>query len=418
MGPHGPDPRRARGRLTAPGAALELLHPDGGADVAVVEHPDVRVRLPPDGVALLRLPARSRRAIAREAELELGPAVLEIGGRLVPAERGAVRWALGAVAVSPRGRLAALAPGWALGLAAPAAIARPPGSRPLGAWLRAHGSGTSVVAARGAAFLLDGDRVSLAAKVGAGLPARRELSEGRALAELGPAARAAGADVPEAVEEGELAGRPLLVTTGLEGRPASVLLAERPGRRDALLERIAGWLLRWNLATASEAVVSRELLERELLAPARAAGLPDSYVAELERRGRAAEGRPVRLVAAHNDLTTANVLVARDGRLAVVDWDTAAPRALPLGDLLYLLADAEAATRGFADRVAAFVAAPGGGHERRFRDALGLDDAVADLCFHACWLRHVANESLREEATRPFLEIARAVATRRMRMGA
>lgn len=274
-----------------------------------------------------------------------------------------------------------------------------------------------MVAARGAVFLLDGERVRLAAKVGAGLPARRELTEGGALAELGPAARAAGADVPEVADEGELGGRPLLVTTGVDGRPASVLLAERPGRRDGLVERIADWLLRWNLATAAEAVVSRELLERELLAPARAAGLPGSYVAELERMGGAVEGRPVKLVAAHNDLTTANVLVARDGRLAVVDWDTAAPRALPLGDLLYAVADAEAATHGFADRVAAFVAAPGGEHEQRFRDALGLDDAVADLCFHACWLRHAANESLREEPARPFLEIARAIATRRLRIG-
>ena len=129
--------------------------------------------------------------------------------------------------------------------------------------------------------------------------------------------------------------------------------------------------------------------------------------------GRAAEGRAVKLVAAHNDLTTANVLVAHDGRLGIVDWDTAAPRALPLTDLFYAVADAEAATRGFADRVAATSVE----HERRFRDALGLDDAVADLCFHACWLRHAANESLRDQETRPFLEIARTVAAQRIRMG-
>ena len=370
----------------------------------------MRIRLPPDGVALLRLPARPRRAIAREAELELGPAMLEIGGRLVPAARGAVRWALGAVPASARGRLATLAPGWALGLAAPAAIARPPGSRPLGAWLRAHGSGTSVVAARSTAFLLDDHRLRLAAKLGAGPPARRELTEARALAELGPAARAAGADVPEVVKEGELGERPLLVTTGVEGRPASVLLAERPDRRDALVERIADWLLRWNLATAAEATLSRELLEHEVLAPARAVGAP---VPELERLARAAEGRPVKLVAAHNDLTTANVIVG-DGRLAVVDWDTAAPRTLPLTDLFYAVADAEAATRDFADRDAA----TSGEHERRFKEALGLDDAVADVCFHACWLRHAANESLRpDEPARPFLEIARTIAAQRIRMG-
>src|SRR5205085_2622058 len=87
----------------------------------------------------------------------------------------------GARAAPPRVALAGVAPGRALALAAPAAIARPPGSRPLGAWLRARGSGTTVVAAPGAAFLLDGERLELAAKVGAGLPARRELTEGRAL---------------------------------------------------------------------------------------------------------------------------------------------------------------------------------------------------------------------------------------------
>jgi hypothetical protein len=369
----------------------------------------VGLRLPADAVALLRLPARARRTVAREAELELGPAVLEIGGRVVPAERGAVRWALGAVPASARGRLAALAPGWVLARAAPATIARPPRSRPLAAWLRERAAGTSVVAGPGAAFLLDGERLRLAAKVGAGPPARRELTEARALTELGPAARAAGADVPEVVEEGELRGRPLLVTTGVEGRPASVLLAERPDRRDALVARIADWLLRWNLATATEATLSRELLEREVLDPARALGL---LVPELERLARTAEGRSVKLVAAHNDLTTANVLVARDDRLGVVDWDTAAPRALPLADLFYAVADAEAATHGFADRAAATSVE----HERRFKHALGLDDAVADLCFHACWLRHAANESLRDQETRPFLEIARTVAAQRIRM--
>jgi hypothetical protein len=369
----------------------------------------VRVRLPPDGVALLRLPRRARTAIAREAGLELGPAVLEIGGRLVPAERGAARWALGAVPASARGRLAALAPAPVLGLAAPAAIARPPGSRPLAAWLRERGPGASVVAAPGAAFLLEGESLRLAAKVGAGPPARRELTEARALADLGPAARAAGADVPEVVEEDELGGRPLLVTTGVEGRPVSVLLAEQPGRRDALAARIADWLLRWNLATAADAALSRELLEREVLAPARGVG---ALVPELERLARSVEGRPVKLVAAHNDLTTANVL-AGDDRLAVVDWDTAAPRTLPLTDLFYAVADAEAATRGFADRVATTSRE----HEQRFKDALGLDDAVADLCFHACWLRHAANESLRDQEARPFLEIARTIAARRIRMG-
>jgi thiamine kinase-like enzyme len=129
----------------------------------------------------------------------------------------------------------------------------------------------------------------------------------------------------------------------------------------------------------------------------------------------------MKLVAAHNDLTTANVLVDRGGRLGIVDWDTASARTLPLGDLLYLLADAEAAKHGFVDRPAAFRSVldrPAGPLERRFADTLGLDRDVGDLCFHACWLRHAANEALRtEDDTRPFLEIVRTIAERGIRMG-
>src|SRR2546430_16463833 len=61
-------------------------------------------RLAPDGLAYLRLPARRRAALAREAGLELGPGLLDVGGRLVPAERAALRWALGSGAASTRGR--------------------------------------------------------------------------------------------------------------------------------------------------------------------------------------------------------------------------------------------------------------------------------------------------------------------------
>src|SRR5438105_1372153 len=82
-----------------------------------------RGRLAPDGLAYLRLPARRRAALAREAGLELGPGLLDVGGRLVPAERAALRWALGSGAASTRGRLAGLAPTRVLELAAPAAIA-------------------------------------------------------------------------------------------------------------------------------------------------------------------------------------------------------------------------------------------------------------------------------------------------------
>jgi hypothetical protein len=422
---------RARGRLSSDPSPLELLHPDGFArassDVVVVEDSGprsaelLREGLGPDGLACLRLPWHERRELARAAGLELGPAIFETGSLLLPVERDALRWARRSRAASRRRRVAALAPVRVLDRLAPAALARKPRARRPGAWLRAKGNGTAVVASRRAAFLVDGRGLQLVAKVGARLSARRELAEGRALAELGPAAQAAGADVPALVEQGELGDRHLLVMTGVDGRPAFALLAERPGRLTGLVERIATWLLRWNVATAVETSFSRELLEREVLVPARALGLPEQYLSALERSGHAVGGRHMKLVAAHNDLTTANVLLGRGRRLGVIDWETATAQTLPLGDLVYVLADAEAAKHGFADRPAAFRSSfdgPPGALERRLTDALGLDSRIADLCFHACWLRHAANEALRPESeTRPFLEIVRTIAERRIRMG-
>ena len=122
------------------------------------------------------------------------------------------------------------------------------------------------------------------------------------------------------------------------------------------------------------------------------------------------------LVAAHNDLTAANILV--DGRAApaVVDWEEAEPHALPLGDLVYMVADFFAAVDAYRDRVRAFGDASALTRELVERAARthALDDAAVQLCISACWLRHAANER-RERgadgaAARPFLGILARVA--------
>jgi hypothetical protein len=45
-------------------------------------------------------------------------------------------------------------------------------------------------------------------------------------------------------------------------------------------------------------------------------------------------------------------------------------------------------------------------------DALSVDPAVQEVCFHACWLHHAGNEADREAAdgSGPFAAILRAVA--------
>jgi hypothetical protein len=218
----------------------------------------------------------------------------------------------------------------------------------------------------------------------------------------------------------DLGGESLLVTTGVPGVQASELIAHRPGSRDALVDRIAGWLERWNTSTAVDGVLSEDLLERALLAPARFLALERPHIAALEQLAAAAAGHRVKLVAAHNDLTTANVLVEGGSSLAVVDWESAEPEGLPLADLLYAVADAQAAAHSFADRPGAFVASLDRQalHEARLVERLGLHPLVADACFHACWLHHAVNErrSVEPDAGTPFLEIVRAIWARRLRL--
>jgi hypothetical protein len=121
-------------------------------------------------------------------------------------------------------------------------------------------------------------------------------------------------------------------------------------------------------------------------------------------------------VATHNDLTMWNILLDEQGGIGVVDWETASAQGFPLVDFFYAVTDAVAAVRGYVDRPQAFAAcfAPRGSYEhvvgrllRRFRHAVEIPDAIADLCFHACWLHHAVNEhhSSGSSAPRPFFKI-------------
>ena len=108
----------------------------------------------------------------------------------------------------------------------------------------------------------------------------------------------------------------------------------------------------------------------------------------------------------------------------MLDWAEAEPAGLPLTDFFYAIGDAAAACDGYRDRLEAVRACfvPGGQRadlvaplQERLRTSLGLSREAAELCFHACWLRHAANEQRRAVPgeQRPFLEIVRwAAATR------
>jgi hypothetical protein len=244
--------------------------------------------------------------------------------------------------------------------------------------------------------------------------------EARALDLLGAEARSAEVEVPAVLATGTRAGLPLIVETPVAGSPASGPVRGSPARAARLLRGLFRWLEAWNAATVAPRPFRRADGERLLLEPALrlAPGLAhaDAYLWRLDRLVEACTDRPMAFVAAHNDLTAANVMVDENDRLGIVDWEHAAPGCLPLGDLAYALADVAAAVAGYRDRPEAFAAcfAPGGAFAGLTRELLdgaarsrGIDAPAVELCLHACWLRHADNE-LRKvggEGDRSFLAI-------------
>ena len=131
-------------------------------------------------------------------------------------------------------------------------------------------------------------------------------------------------------------------------------------------------------------------------------------------------GHKVPLVAAHNDLTMANVLGDLSGIRSVIDWEAANPDGLPLTDFRYASCDAATAIGG-GNRLAAFRACfvDEGELRQRLQQCEAQLRAVAggpsewlELCVHAGWLRHAANEQARSSSRfdRAFIAIANLLA--------
>ena len=123
-----------------------------------------------------------------------------------------------------------------------------------------------------------------------------------------------------------------------------------------------------------------------------------------------------------------NMLLGEQGRLGVVDWESARENGLPLVDFFYAMADAVTIARGYTDRSKAFKACfvAGGTYARmvsqfatRLRRIVQLPDEMVEFCFHACWLHHAANEhrAAGPSDPRPFLKIVQWLALNRSRVG-
>jgi hypothetical protein len=261
-----------------------------------------------------------------------------------------------------------------------------------------------------------GSQLDLVVKVGLDEEGRSRIERERtALTQLRPHVVSAGASMPR-VREMTLSWA--LATDPLPGESIASVLARRSRALDETFEHVATWLAKWNLLTATRVDAPIALLERLVRAPAAlvANAAPDlvDYADDILALARRVERRPLVVVATHNDLTMANVLL--DGRrLSILDWEEAQPTGLPLTDLWYALVDALARAQRVTHAEAMLA------YNRRapcrvldaaekHAAALGVNDDQTKLAFHATWLHHAANEVRRGSVGGPFLGALRAVA--------
>lgn len=243
-------------------------------------------------------------------------------------------------------------------------------------------------------------------------------NEYRILENLGPPARQSGAAVPQPLQIELLGDCPVFLQSFLPGTCAASALAGRPNQLKATVERITTWLIAWNQATAVQRSLDEPFFTHNFLSPLEkvAPHLADCTAYRAWLLSRCAEfHHPVKLTAAHNDLTLWNILLQPGGSIGVVDWREAQPAALPLGDFFYLFVDAVAVAH-HDNHEKAFLECvePHGRYYSLFQDVVNRMTEVLDLptplvrlSLHACFLHHAANEQLERlpEEDHPFLRI-------------
>jgi hypothetical protein len=398
--------------------ALALLHPDGyaadGRDaILALDARAVSGELADDAIVAAPPRAREARAVLRQQgfrpvlRLAHVPDV-ERSRYVFPLRGPQAAFALQLVPLSTTKRAGARLLARVGAFPSTTDVFRRMGARPLLSWLaalRERCDTCSAVIMQ--SWRADGEAVvfrftatpspDLVVKVGA-----QAAAEAAGLRNVALSAGAAGAYVPVIVTDGLLGDAPMVAQTFVHGPSAFERVRGSVVRAESVLRALSDWLERWNGATASPHLFGADDADRLIR---KAAALGCDVEAETRRVTGRCLGSTIPLVAAHNDLTAVNVLVSGAHGPGVVDWGVAACECLPLGDLAYAAADLAAAVDGYRDRVASF--------ERgslddvcsellgRAAQRLSLERKVVDLCLHACWLQHAANE--REAG--PFREL-------------
>lgn len=313
-------------------------------------------------------------------------------------------------------------------------VVRHPNARPLFEWLFKQGNGLGCEGSalirtnwrsNGATLLFsfakgDEQPSSVAKLTTVTRLAENPVCEAEALTRLGVSAHQAGAQVPRLLPPEKNSISSPLIQTVVSGRPVSMLLRSQPDRFASIVTEIVSWLERWNCSTAMSQPLTVDRLNHDLLMPA-AFLAPlleqgDTYLKWLVSRAQAAIGMDMPFVDTHNDLTMFNILIDEHHHLGIVDWETGQRQGWPLVDFYYSLHDAVFRASNYTDRFEAFkacftaegkMAAAAAGWHAQLMSTLNLSKELAELCFHACWIHHAANELriTQPGVRKPFLNI-------------
>jgi len=214
--------------------------------------------------------------------------------------------------------------------------------------------------------------------------------------------------LPHVLAAGEADGTAYLVEERIAGTDLQFALA-RPGDHSPALRGAGEAISRLHRATASDATIGPEILDRWVRRPiaALAAGVGRSSATRTSQAALARlaedlcttlEGLVVTISWVHGDYSPGNILTGPDGRVSgIIDWEFAHPQDLPALDVVTLLLTARMCVRRqelgqivcdildgprWSDAEASLVGAAYG---------MGVEGAITtETVVLLCWLRHVA----------------------------
>ena len=226
---------------------------------------------------------------------------------------------------------------------------------------------------------------------------------------LGSRASHGRVHAPKALLCEQVTGSLMLVESVVDGTELSYVAGARAG---LFVEPVVDWLIHLGLSTAGKRPpdgCSVEDVSALLSRAGRHAG-GEAERRTLERLSDELSGlddRPLPRVFEQRDMGTWNLMVAADGSIGVVDWESSTADGFPLWDLFYFLAHHafmvhRSGARG--DEVRTYTetffghdrfARTCGTAIRRYAAALGVGPALLPALLAGCWLHHAVSEATR-----------------------